>query len=170
MNQLNQRAIARECSRWVKEKVTFKSNKHSNLPIHGMMHVANKDGEEYAYSNVSSFTTSDLGITHKKGFPTLIHKSEFPDSKAYLEWFDQVWENEEDLKDVTQKVQDYFESAYKEKCPRSLLISSPSTIFSMISLKTSRLDNLPNEQIGFKQYPDMEQALQLSAGCRDRGH
>jgi len=30
MNQLNQRAIAKECSRWVKEKVTFKTNKHNN--------------------------------------------------------------------------------------------------------------------------------------------
>ena len=40
-NQLNQRAIARECSKWVKEKVTFKSNKHHHLPLNGMIHVKN---------------------------------------------------------------------------------------------------------------------------------
>lgn len=149
MNQLNQRAIARECSRWVKDKFTFKSNKHSNLPIHGMIHVANKGEEEYAYTNVNSFTTSDLGITHKKGFPTLIHKSEYPDSKAYLEWFDQVWENEEDLKDVTQKVQDYFESAYKENAPEFIYFITLYNIFNDF-LDDLSLDNLPNEQIGFK--------------------
>src|SRR5690606_15932050 len=41
MNQLNQRAIAKECSKWVKEKVIFKTNKHSNQPLNGMIHLKN---------------------------------------------------------------------------------------------------------------------------------
>lgn len=149
INQLNQRAIARECSKWVKDKVVFKSNKHHNLPINGMIHVKNTDQEEYAYSNLSSFTTSDLGITHKKGFPTLIQKSEFPDSTAYLEWFNQIWENDEDLKDVTQKVQSYFESAYKENSPEFIYFITLYNIFNDF-LQDISLDNLPNDQIGFK--------------------
>jgi len=52
-NQLNQRAIARECSRWVKEKVTFKSNKHLDRAIPGMIHLKNSLEEEYAYSMAS---------------------------------------------------------------------------------------------------------------------
>ena len=149
INQLNQRAIARECSKWVKEKVVFKSNKHHNLPINGMIHVKNTELEEYAYSNLSSFTTSDLGITHKKGFPTLIQKLEFPDSAAYLDWFNQIWENEEDLKDVTQKVQSYFESAYKENSPEFIYFITLYNIFNDF-LQDISLDNLPNDQIGFK--------------------
>ncbi|WP_028666115.1 helicase-related protein [Runella zeae] len=148
-NQLNQRAIARECSKWVKEKVVFKSNKHYNLPINGMIHVQNPNTEEFAYSNVSSFTTSDLGITHKKGFPTLIQKSDYPDSQAYLEWFNQIWENEEDLKDVTQKVQNYFESAYKENSPELIYFITLYNIFNDF-LQDMSLDTLPNDQIGFK--------------------
>lgn len=148
-NQLNQRAIARECSKWVKEKVVFKSNKHHHLPLNGMIHVKNPNEEELAYSNVSSFTTSDLGITHKKGFPTLIQKSSFPDSQAYLEWFNQIWENDEDLKDVTQKVQDYFESAYKENSPEFIYFITLYNIFNDF-LEDISLDNLPNDQIGFK--------------------
>jgi hypothetical protein len=149
MNQLNQRAIAKECSRWVKEKVTFKSNKHKNQPLNGMIHVKQGNKEASAYSNVSGFTTSDLGITHKKGFPTLIQKAEYPDSKAYLDWFNQVWENEEDLKDITQKVQDYFESAYKENSPEFIYFITLYNIFNDF-LDDLSLDNLPNEQIGFK--------------------
>lgn len=149
MNQLNQRAIARECSNWVKEKVTFKSNKHHNLPIHGMIHVDNPDKEDYAYTNVSSFTTADLGMTHKKGFPTLIQKTDFPNSSAYLEWFNQVWENEEDLKDVTQKVQDYFQSAFKENSPEFIYFITLYNIFNDF-LEDLSLENLPNDQIGFK--------------------
>jgi SNF2 family DNA or RNA helicase len=150
INQLNQRAIARECSKWVKEKVVFKSNKHHNLPINGMIHVKNTEQEEYSYSNLSSFTTSDLGITHKKGFPTLIQKSEFPDSTAYLDWFNQIWENDEDLKDVTQKVQSYFESAYKENSPEFIYFITLYNIFNDF-LQDISLDNLPNDQIGFKE-------------------
>jgi hypothetical protein len=149
MNQLNQRAIAKECSLWVKEKVTFKSNKHNNQPLNGMIHVAQSNEEASAYSNVGGFTTSDLGITHKKGFPTLIQKADYPDSKAYLDWFNQVWENEEDLKDVTQKVQDYFESAYKENSPEFIYFITLYNIFNDF-LDDLSLDNLPNEQIGFK--------------------
>lgn len=149
MNQLNQRAIAKECSRWVKEKVTFKSNRHNNQPLNGMIHIAKDHEDASAYSNVSGFTTSDLGITHKKGFPTLIQKVEYPDSTAYLDWFNQVWENEEDLKNVTQKVQDYFESAYKENSPEFIYFITLYNIFSDF-LEDLSLDNLPNEQIGFK--------------------
>ncbi|MEC3880259.1 helicase-related protein [Parapedobacter sp. 10938] len=148
-NQLNQRAIARECSKWVKEKVVFKSNKHHHLPLHGIIHVKNPNQEDLNYLNVNSFTTSDLGITHKKGFPTLIQKTEFPDSQAYLDWFNQVWENEEDLKDVTQKVQDYFESAYKENSPEFIYFITLYNIFNDF-LEDISLDTLPNDQIGFK--------------------
>jgi superfamily II DNA or RNA helicase len=149
MNQLNQRAIAKECSKWVKEKVTFKSNNHMNQPINGMIHVLQNELNAQAYSNIAGFTTSDLGLIAKKGFPTLIQKTEFPDSKAYLNWFNQVWENEEDLTDVTQKVQAYFESAYKENSPEFIYFITLYNIFNNF-LDDLSLDNFPNEQIGFK--------------------
>lgn len=148
-NQLNQRAIAKECSKWVKEKVTFKSNKHHNQSLNGIIHINNSNESAVAYSNVNSFTTSDLGITPKKGFPTLIQKFDYPNSQAYLEWFNQIWENEEDLKDVTQRVQDYFASAYKENSPEFIYFITLYNIFNDF-LDDLSLDNLPNDQIGFK--------------------
>jgi len=148
-NQLNQRAIAKECSRWVSQKVKFKSNKHHAQPLNGMIHLKNSDIKEYAYANVNSFTTSDLGTTPKKGFPTLIHKTEYPDSNAYLDWFNQIWENNEDLQDVTSKVQQYFENAYKENSPEFIYFITLYNIFNDF-LDDLSLDNLPNDQIGFK--------------------
>jgi len=150
MNQLNQRSIARECSQWVKEKVIFKSNRHNNQSLNGLIHIQNKDQSDHAYLNVNSFTTSDLGVTHKKGFPTLIQKASYPDSSAYLEWFDQIWKNDEDLKEVTEKVQNYFENAYKENSPEFIYFITLYNIFNDF-LDDLSLDNLPNEQIGFKE-------------------
>ncbi len=149
-NQLNQRAIAKECSQWVKEKVTFKSNKKYDLPLSGMIHVQNTNKEAYAYSNINSFTTSDLGITHRKGFPTLIHKSSYPDSQAFLEWFNEVWNNEEDLKEVTEQVQDYFEDAFRENAPEFIYFITLYNIFNDF-LDDLSLDHLPNEKVGFKE-------------------
>lgn len=149
-NQLNQRAISKECSRWVREKAVFKSNKHLDRTIPGLIHAQNGSDEAFAYSNVGGFTTADLGITHKKGFPTLIQKASFPDSKAYLEWFNQIWENEEDLSEVTQKVQEYFQTAYKENSPEFIYFITLYNIFNDF-LEDISLDNLPNDQIGLKE-------------------
>jgi SNF2 family DNA or RNA helicase len=114
-----------------------------------MIHLKNSAGEESSYTNINSFTTSDLGITPKKGFPTLIQKTDFPDSKAYLDWFNQIWDNNEDLTDVTIKVQEYFESAYKENSPEFIYFITLYNIFSDF-LEDISLDNLPNDEIGFK--------------------
>ena len=149
-NQLNQRAIARECSKWVKEKVVFKSNKQLGSHLPGMIHLENTNNDSIAYSNVSSFTTSDLGTTHKKGFPTLIQRTAYPDSQAYLDWFNQIWENEEDLKEVSQKVQEYFETAYKENSPEFIYFITLYNIFNDF-LQELSLDTLPNDQVGFKE-------------------
>ncbi|RKQ42901.1 SNF2 family DNA or RNA helicase [Roseivirga pacifica] len=148
-NKLNQRAIAKECSKWVSEKVTFKSNKHSNRPITGLIHVNKADNTDVAYANIDGFTTSDLGSTPKGGFPVLVQKNAYPNSEAFLEWFNQIWENQQDLVDVTEKVQSYFENAFKENSPEFIYFITLYNIFNDF-LEDMSLDNLPDDQIGFK--------------------
>lgn len=148
-NQLNQRAIAKECAEWVKKKVTFKSNKN-RTPLNGLIYVEGKNKQELAYSGISSFTTSDLGLTQRKGFPTLIQLTDYPSSRAYLEWFRQIWENEEDLTDVSDKVRDYFENAFKDNSPEFIYFVTLYNIFNDF-LDDLSLDNLPNDKVGFKE-------------------
>lgn len=148
-NQLNQRVIAKECAEWVKMKVTFKSNKN-RTPLNGLIYVEGKEKKEFAYSGISSFTTFDLGLTQRKGFPTLIQQTDYPSSRAYLEWFRQIWENEEDLTDVSDKVWDYFENAYKDNSPEFIYFVTLYNIFNDF-LDDLSLDNLPNDKVGFKE-------------------
>jgi len=149
-NELNQRAISRECSDWVKNKVTFKTNVHTNQPLLGLIHVDNPTDTSKAYTQITGFTTSDLGLTYKSGFPTLINKVEFPESQAYLNWFNQVWSNNASLKDVTKSVQEYFENAYRENSPEFIYFITLYNIFNDF-LKDIAQENLPNDEIGFKQ-------------------
>ena len=149
-NELNQRAIAKECSRWVREKVKFKSNKHANLPLHTLIHVDNAGNNDAAYTNIGGFTSPDLGLTPKQGFPTLIQKTEYPDTAAYLDWFNEVWGDKDSLKEVTDQVQTYFESAFKDNSPEYLYYITLYNIFNDF-LDDLTLDNLPNDEIGFKE-------------------
>lgn len=148
-NQLTQRAIAKECSQWVKEKVTFKSNKQTNYTLAGMIHTDNPDHSNFAWTNVNSFTTADLGITPKKGFPTLIQKTEFPNAKAYLDYFNQIWEDEENLEIVTHRVQQYFEKAFQDNSPEFIYFITLYNIFNDF-LDDLNADNLPDDRVGFK--------------------
>jgi SNF2 family DNA or RNA helicase len=148
-NELNQRAIAKECSEWVKNKVIFKTNIHSEQQLNGLIHINESNGEGKAYNNINGFTTSELGITHKKGFPTLINKVDFPSSSAYLEWFNQIWSDNENLKNVTGEVQEYFHNAFKENSPEFIYFITLYNIFNEF-LNDLSLDLLPNDEIGFK--------------------
>lgn len=149
-NELTQRAIAKECAAWVKEKVQFKSNSQVNQPLYGMIHTQDKEGTGIAYTNINNFTTADLGFTPKQGFPTLIHKVTAPESRAYLDWFNQVWNNHESLKDVTEQVQEYFENAFKENSPEFIYFITLYNIFNDF-LEDISSETLPNDQIGFKE-------------------
>lgn len=148
-NELNQRAIAMECSEWVKQKVTFKSNKHSNQPLHGVIHVDNGADQGVSYFNINGFTTSDLGTTHDKGYRTLIQKTELSHSKEFLDLFDEIWENQENLEDVTSFVEEYFNNAFKDNSPEFIYFITLYNIFNDF-LEDLSLDNLPNDDIGFK--------------------
>lgn len=148
-NQLNQRAIARECADWVKNRVIFKSNKN-RTPINGLIYIEGNDKNEYAYSGLNSFTTSDLGLTQRKGFPTLIQQTEYPNSRAYLDWFKQIWDNNDDLTDVSDKVRDYFENAFKDNSPEFVYFVTLFNIFNEF-LDDLSLDHLPNDKVGFKE-------------------
>lgn len=148
-NELNQRAIAKECSEWIKEKVIFKSNKQINLPLNGLINIE-KGEHSVSYTNITGFTSSELGLSHKQGFPTLIQKVDSPNSKAYLDWFAQIWENEEYLKNVTSQVQDFFENAFKENSPEFIYYITLYNIFNDF-LEDINADNLANDNVGFKE-------------------
>lgn len=58
-NEMTQKAIARECANWIKDKVVFRSNRTGeNMP--GFMTVENRN-EKVAYMPLNGFTTVDIG-------------------------------------------------------------------------------------------------------------
>ena len=142
-NELTQKAIARECADWIREKVCFKSNKTEEQ----MMGFINLD--DISYSPINGFTTVDLGCEKGNTAYTMIQKAETPFSKAYIELFNQIWNDNGRLQVVTEEVIDNISNAYKENAPEFLYFVALYNIFSEF-LEDISEDELPNEATGFK--------------------
>ena len=142
-NELTQKAIARECTEWIREKACFKSNK-TNEQMMGFINL-----DDISYSPINGFTTVDLGCEKGNNAYTMIQKAEAPFSKAYIDLFNQKWNDSGRLQVVTEEVIDSISNAYKENAPEFLYFVALYNIFNEF-LEDISEDELPKEATGFK--------------------
>ena len=142
-NELTQKAIARECAEWIRQKACFKSN-CTNEQMMGFISL-----DEISYSPINGFTTVDLGCEKGNNAYTMIQKAETPFSKAYVDLFNQIWNDTSRLQVVTDIVIDNISNAYKENAPEYLYFVALYNIFNEF-LEDISEDELPNEATGFK--------------------
>lgn len=142
-NELKQKAIAKECAEWIRQKVCFKSNKSDDV-MPGFMTV-----DDTAYNPVNGFTTVELGSEKGNTAYTMIQKMDSPFSKAYLDLFNQIWNDGSKLQVVTEEVIENISNAYKENSPEFLYFVTLYNIFNEF-LEDINEDELPNEATGFK--------------------
>ena len=143
-NELNQKAIAKECAEWIRQKVTFKSNT-TNENMMGFINLDNKN-----YAPISGFTTVELGCERGNNAYTMIQKSSSPLSDAYLNLFENLWNDPNKLQIVTDEVIDNITAAYNENAPDFIYFVTLYNIFNEFLDDISE-DNLPNEATGFKE-------------------
>jgi len=142
-NELTQKAIARECAEWIRQKACFKSNK-TNEQMMGFINL-----DDTNYSPINGFTTVDLGCEKGNNAYTMIQKAETPFSKAYIDLFNQLWNDSSRLQVVTEEVIDSISNAYKENAPEFLYFVALYNIFNEF-LEDISEDELPKEATGFK--------------------
>ena len=142
-NELTQKAIARECAEWIREKVCFKSNK-TNEKMTGVINL-----DEVSYYPIEGFTTVELGCEKGNNAYTMINKFEAPTSKDFIDLFNQLWNDNSRLQIVTDEVIDSISNAYKENAPNFLYFVALYNIFNEF-LEDISEDELPNEATGFK--------------------
>lgn len=146
-NELTQKAIARECAEWIRNKVTFKSNA-TNDSMGGFLNVQS-DNQEYTYMPLNGFTTVDIGCERGNNIYNMVNKFEAPFSKEYIRLFESIWKDDERLQDVTEEVIEYISAVYQENSPELLYFMTLYNIFSEF-LEDISEDVLPNEATGFK--------------------
>ena len=142
-NELTQKAIAKECAEWIKQKVTFKSIV-SDQTIQGQMVV-----DQVGYTPIDGFTTVELGCEKGNSISTTIVKDESL-AKTLLSAFDEIWNESKLLQDVTNEVIDNITAAYTENSPDFIYFVTLYNIFNEFLEDVSE-DVLPNEATGFKE-------------------
>ena len=159
-NQLSQKAIAKECAAWIRKKVKFKSNS-SQEGMGGFLHLCdgepsalpvfdmNAPSKQHVYLPFDDFSTTQLGCEKGNNVYTMINVLPSPSAEAYLQIFNQQWENDEKFKDVTARVLEYIETVYQENAPEYIYFIALYNIFHEF-LEDISEDVLPNERTGFK--------------------
>ncbi|ETT51579.1 helicase-related protein [Paenibacillus sp. FSL H7-689] len=147
-NELKQKAIAKECATWIRNKVKFRSNVTKDS-MNNFVSVEN-ESEKFAYAPVNSFTTVDLGSERGNNISNMVIRTEHPGSGEFLELFNQVWNDNGKLRDVTEEVIESISAVYQENPAELIYFMTLYNIFSEFLDDISE-EVLPNEAIGFKQ-------------------
>ena len=146
-NELTQRAIARECARWIRQKAVFKSN-ITNENMGGFIIIDTKQ-EQYVYMPVNGFTTVDIGCERGNNTYNIINRIENPFTQEYMKLFDYIWNDKDKLQDVTDMVIESMSHVYTENSPELIYFITLYNVFNEFLEDVSE-DTLPNEATGFK--------------------
>ena len=143
-NELTQKAIAKECAEWIRQKVRFKSNVTSEQ-IMGFINV-----DEDSYAPINGFTTVELGCERGNNMFTAITKTSAAENARYfLNTFAEIWNDPNRMQDVTEEVVENISTAYNENSPDFIYFVTLYNIFNEF-LEDISEDVLPNEATGFK--------------------
>lgn len=141
-NEMTQKAIAKECADWMKEKVTFKSN-ISDKTIQGQLVV-----DDIGYTPINNFTTVELGCEKGNVISTTIVKDQSL-AQTLIRDFNEIWNDKKVLQEVTDEVIESITAAYNENSPEFIYFVTLYNIFNEFLEDVSE-DVLPNEATGFK--------------------
>ena len=146
-NQLSQKAIARECADWIRRKACFKTNVSTGV-LTGFMNIVSEDAK-YTYMPFNEFTTTELGCERGNNMCPTSMRMPSPFADEYIRNFNELWNNAENFKDVTETIIDNISTVYKENAPDFIYFVTLYNIFNEF-LEDISEDVLPNEATGFK--------------------
>lgn len=148
-NELKGRAIAKECKKWIEEKVTIKTNT-SKRYIQPQLIVDN-DSEKILFNGIDEFSSAGFGYENDNAIlRNIIKTDDYEMTKQFIKNFDEVWNDESALKDVTEEVTEYIANLYKENSPEFIYYLTLYNIFDEF-LEDITEDELPNERTGFRE-------------------
>ena len=139
-NKLQQKRVAKECADWIERKVDIKTIKQSNL-LHGKMYHVAIAGVENAILGSSNFTVRGLGLgTGNNNIELNLIVDGNRDRQELKQWFDELWGNEDLVKDVKEEVLQYLKQLYENNAPEFIYYKTLFHIFERFLDDTGKID------------------------------
>ena len=134
--QLRQKPIAKACADWIKnKKIQIRTTRDTNL-IHGKMYHINNNGVDKAILGSSNFTVRGLGLSPSSNIELNLEVDSDRDRKDLKKWFDEIWDNDELVEDVKNKVLAKLRQIGQDH-PPELIYYKPYTNFSAKNLRNA---------------------------------
>ena len=147
-NKLTQRAIAKECADWIRRKARFRSN-HTKAPMQQFVCVENQQ-DSAVYMPLHGFNAVDLGYQPGNAVSNILTKfDETIHTHIYLNLFKQIWDDQDQLEDVTARLCEHIASVYQENPPERIYFLMLYNIFNEF-LEDLNEDVLPNDRTGYQ--------------------
>jgi SNF2 family DNA or RNA helicase len=128
-NKLEQKRVARECADWIQQKVEIRSVTQAGF-LHGKMYHIDNGGVEDAILGSSNFTVRGLGLAATGNNIELnLEVDSSRDRRDLKAWFDELWNDEGLVKDVTAEVLSYLEQLYRNHPPEFIYYKTLFHIF-----------------------------------------
>lgn len=129
-NEMTQAAISKDFSNWIREKVEIKSFKEKNKANSGSFYVDNGDDSSISIMGSVDFTAPALGFidSPKEDFNACNYGDE--SLKTLIAQFELMWNNEDLLEDVKDKILNQTKLMYKENPAEFIYFLSLYNIFS----------------------------------------
>ncbi len=124
---LNQSYIAKELDKWVKSKVEIKSLVSKKMD-NGFCHIENENGE-VSITGTTSISSSSLGYINSAPMYLNIYTDDDDFNYKLKDLFNNLWNDENLLKDVKKDVLKKIEYLYKDNTPEFLYFITLYNIF-----------------------------------------
>ena len=149
-NEMKQAAIAKECAAWIRRKAEMKSLRHSNPAQFRLIHLENPDGHTVSINGTVDFSTDGLGITPSTRNDSNTCMYGTPFTQMFLQQFNELWEDAEQVEDVKARVLEQMLVMYKENTPQFIYFVSLYHVFSSY-LNELTDTNIAKEKTGFME-------------------
>ena len=152
-HKLSQRALARACASWLREKVTFRSVQREHmLQLTPSYIVENSAVSPHLLTGQgATFTLEGLGVERRPDTLTMMTHCAGDEAKAQVEFlmatFESVWADDTKTCDVTEQIAHQVEALYTENAPEFIYFLTLYHIFRRFLLENQ--DHNPREDTGF---------------------
>ena len=144
---LNQSYIARELAKWVKKKVEIKTLK--NTKMNGALCHIDSGGKSVSITGATSLSGPSLGYINSKPMYLNIYTDDNELNSTLKSKFNEIWNNEDLLKNVKKDILNKIKYLYKDNSPEFLYFITLYNIFKDF-LEENENKEVIKSRTGFK--------------------